>query len=78
MARIAILYFTVLLSMTLTTQAFASVLTWGNCSTSDPPGLQCTTLQVPLNWAAPSQGNITLAIARLKALDPSERIGNLF
>jgi pimeloyl-ACP methyl ester carboxylesterase len=78
MARIAIFYLNVLWFMTLATQAFASGLSWANRSTSDPPGLQCTTLKVPLNCAALSQGNVILAIARLKALDPSKRIGSLF
>jgi pimeloyl-ACP methyl ester carboxylesterase len=68
----------ILWSVTLKIEVLAAGLTWSNCSTSDPPGLQCTTLQVPLNWAAPSQGNITLAIARLQALDQRKRIGSLF
>lgn len=58
-------------------------LTWGNCSSpgiaaSDPPGLSCGTMQVPLNWDNPHQGNISLGIIRFKSAETSSRVGNLF
>lgn len=49
-------------------------ITWSNCTASDPPSLDCGSIQVPLDYENPKGDNITLAIARLKA---PNRKGNL-
>jgi pimeloyl-ACP methyl ester carboxylesterase len=54
----------------------APSITWSNCTAHDPPGLDCGSIQVPLDYSKPKDDNITLVIARLKA--PSKtRLGNL-
>lgn len=53
-------------------------LVWSNCSSTDPPGLSCGTMQVPLDWTNPEEGNISLGIKRYESADPARRIGNLF
>ena len=55
-------------------------LDWGSCA-SQGEGLeafQCTTAVVPLDYDRPKGRQITLALARLPASDPSRRIGSLF
>lgn len=66
-----------LLSLGLVNKAFASSLLWANCTSPNPPGLQCSQLEVPLNWTDPSAGNVTLGLIRLLATDPANRIGSL-
>jgi pimeloyl-ACP methyl ester carboxylesterase len=54
----------------------APSISWSNCTASDPPTLDCGSIQVPLDYNQPKGDSITLVIARLKA--PSKtRIGNL-
>lgn len=72
----SILY-TIVTLATLFTEASAR-LKWGNCSTSDPPRLQCAQLEVPLDWAEPNGAKITLGIARLKVADHQHKIGSIF
>lgn len=55
-------------------------ISWKQC---EPLGLgvtllQCATLEVPLDYDRPHEGNITLAIGRHSARDKSKRIGQLF
>ncbi|TID23570.1 hypothetical protein E2P81_ATG03135 [Venturia nashicola] len=58
------------------TSRSASSIAWSNCTASDSSNLDCGSIQVPLDHSKPNGGNITLAIARLKA--PTEtRTGNL-
>jgi pimeloyl-ACP methyl ester carboxylesterase len=55
-------------------------LDWGSCA-AEGEGLeafQCTTAVVPLDYDRPKGRQITLALARLPASDPSRRIGSLF
>jgi pimeloyl-ACP methyl ester carboxylesterase len=55
-------------------------LDWGSCA-AEGQGLeafQCTTAVVPLDYDHPKGRQITLALARLPASDPSRRIGSLF
>jgi len=52
----------------------ASNLSWQNCT---PAGYQCATLDVPLDYADASKGTIRLALTRLPATSPSQRIGSL-
>lgn len=60
----------------LASRSASSSITWSNCTASDPPSLDCGSIQVPLDHNEPNGANITLAIARLKA--PKEtRKGNL-
>jgi pimeloyl-ACP methyl ester carboxylesterase len=50
----------------------AGGLHWRRCGSG-----QCATLAVPLNYASPSAGTITLALFRLPATGPGRRIGSL-
>jgi pimeloyl-ACP methyl ester carboxylesterase len=59
---------------------YTGSIAWSPCPAGDPvpvPGAQCGTLEVPLDWAAPRSGTITLALSRLPALDTARRIGPL-
>jgi len=51
---------------------------WGACSHGIPAPFQCATAPVPLNYRHPNGQQISLALMRLPASDPSERIGSLF
>jgi pimeloyl-ACP methyl ester carboxylesterase len=42
-----------------------------------PPGLQCATLSVPLDYRQPEGEQIAIGLNRLAALDPKQRIGSL-
>src|SRR5215210_7022697 len=42
-----------------------------------PPGLECATLSVPLDYSRPEGEQITIGLNRLPALDPEQRIGSL-
>jgi pimeloyl-ACP methyl ester carboxylesterase len=48
-------------------------LTWTDCG----GGFQCTTVQVPLDYAHPGAGAIGIAINRKPATDPANRIGSV-
>jgi pimeloyl-ACP methyl ester carboxylesterase len=55
-------------------------LDWGSCA-AEGEGLeafQCASAVVPLDFDKPKGRQITLALARLPASDPSRRIGSLF
>ena len=55
-------------------------LDWGSCA-AEGEGLeafQCATAVVPLDYDKPKGRQITLALARLPASDPSRKIGSLF
>ncbi|QLQ39089.2 alpha/beta hydrolase [Micromonospora robiginosa] len=47
---------------------------WKECG----PGLDCATVEVPLEYADPDGEQITLAVTRHRATDPARRIGSLF
>ena len=51
---------------------------WGSCPATIPAQFQCATEPVPLNYQHPAGQQISLALIRLPASDPSERIGSLF
>jgi pimeloyl-ACP methyl ester carboxylesterase len=59
-----------------TSAASTPSLTWRSCPTG--AGLDCATLRVPLDHVRPAGPTITLALARLPARRPSQRIGVLF
>ena len=48
-----------------------------NCSSSEPPGLQCAELKVPLDWSKLNGPQITLGMNRLEARDSQHRVGSL-
>jgi pimeloyl-ACP methyl ester carboxylesterase len=55
-------------------------LDWGSCA-AEGEGLEafrCATAVVPLDYDKPKGGQITLALAKLPASDPSRKIGSLF
>lgn len=47
--------------------------TWTDCG----GGLQCTTVQVPVDWSQPDRDQLALALARHPATDPGEKTGSL-
>jgi pimeloyl-ACP methyl ester carboxylesterase len=52
-------------------------LHWGSCGEGFE-AFQCTTAVVPLDYDQPKGKQISLALARLPATDPSHKIGSLF
>lgn len=50
-------------------------LTWSPCS--DNPQHQCTTMQVPVDYAQPGGDRFTLALRKAPASDPAKRVGSL-
>ncbi|MEU4801688.1 alpha/beta fold hydrolase [Actinosynnema sp. NPDC023587] len=58
-----------------TTARAAPAPSWQACGGH---GAECTTVDVPLNWARPNGERISLAVSRLSAADPARRIGVLF
>ena len=57
--------------------SFATSATPEANPTDFPPGLQCATLSVPLDYSQPQGEQITIGLNRLPALDPQQRIGSL-
>ncbi|MER6996570.1 alpha/beta hydrolase [Streptomyces sp. NPDC000410] len=53
---------------------YSQRLTWKDCGV---PDFQCATLKAPLDYAKPDGPSINLAVARVKATGPGERIGSL-
>jgi len=51
---------------------------WSPCYRSTGFPFECTTVQVPLDHAAPRGAAISIAVVRLPATDPARRIGSLF
>lgn len=55
------------------------VITWTSCAVDvAAQGFECGYLDVPRDYAEPGSPTIRLAITRLPARDPSQRIGSLF
>ena len=54
--------------------AAAARIAWKGCG----KGLQCARVRVPLDWARPRLGTISLAVIRHRASGPGRRIGSLF
>ena len=52
-------------------------LDWGSCGEGFE-AFECATAVVPLDYDRPKGKQITLALARLPAADPSRKIGSLF
>jgi pimeloyl-ACP methyl ester carboxylesterase len=58
--------------------ALKPTVPWGACSHGIPAPFQCATEPVPLDYRHPNGQKIGLALLRLPASDPRERIGSLF
>ncbi|RGD56976.1 alpha/beta hydrolase [Kitasatospora xanthocidica] len=61
---------------------YGQQLAWGPCqkdpqNEEDVSALQCATLKVPLNYAAPEVGTLDVAVVRNPATKPDQRIGSL-
>ncbi|MEU4743659.1 alpha/beta fold hydrolase, partial [Actinosynnema sp. NPDC023658] len=56
--------------------AEAATIAWQPCP--DQPAAECGTVSVPLDWAAPRGPRVDLAVSRVRATDPSRRIGVVF
>ncbi|TDD59612.1 alpha/beta fold hydrolase [Kribbella antibiotica] len=69
---------------------YHQVVTWAACDPGTAPpgypqdvwekewaGLDCATVVVPINYSKPSDGNLSVAVSRLKAADPAKRQGVL-
>jgi pimeloyl-ACP methyl ester carboxylesterase len=70
---------TVLTSYEQALSTYLVTLKWGACpaSVASAP-FQCATAPAPLNYARPTGTRIQLALIRLRAAKPKERIGSLF
>ena len=55
----------------------AQKISWSKCYATMGP-FECGTLQVPLDYGEPQGATISLALVRLPAGDPANRIGSLF
>src|SRR5687767_10427965 len=59
-----------------TPRATPTALAWAPCG-DNAPGWECAVLPVPLDYADPTGPTIDLALTRLPAADPDQRIGAL-
>ncbi|WP_185949343.1 alpha/beta fold hydrolase [Microbispora sp. KK1-11] len=56
----------------------APTLAWRACPGGQGPAeMECTTIEVPVDWSAPGRTTIKLELARLPAADPSLRLGSV-
>ena len=55
----------------------ASAISWRPCADTDFAGMQCGSLQVPVDWSRPRAGSTTLAMVRRPADDQAHRQGTL-
>jgi pimeloyl-ACP methyl ester carboxylesterase len=56
-------------------------LTWAPCDTAEPDvaaGVQCASAAVPLDYDEPAGPQVQIALAKVPATDPAQRIGSLF
>ncbi|MCO1654958.1 alpha/beta fold hydrolase [Pseudonocardia humida] len=52
---------------------------WTRCPGPDvPDGMQCASIEVPVDWSRPTGRRIALPLARLPGTDPDRRIGVVF
>lgn len=53
-------------------------LSWHTCPGQDnPPGYQCSSVAVPVDWSQPAGRKINLTVARLPSTDPAHTIGSV-
>jgi pimeloyl-ACP methyl ester carboxylesterase len=58
--------------------ATTSTINWHDCPDADAEaGVDCATIEVPLDWAKPRGEKIHIGLARRKATDPAKRIGSI-
>ncbi len=51
---------------------------WTACAGDDTPaGMECATIEVPVDWSRPDGRKVTLGVARFPATDPAHRIGSV-
>lgn len=53
---------------------YAQKLNWRTCGV---PGFQCATMKAPLDYAAPAEGDVRLAVSRRKATGAGKSLGSL-
>ncbi|MGY1590727.1 alpha/beta hydrolase [Geodermatophilus sp. SYSU D00708] len=61
--------------------ALAAPLTWAACGLTPEAtaaGVECTTVPAPMDYDEPDGEQVQLAVARVPATDPAQRIGSLF
>lgn len=51
---------------------------WYDCSSIFTPGAECGTVELPLDYDHPRRGTTEVALLRIRATDPAQRIGSLF
>ena len=51
---------------------------WYDCSSIFTPGSECGTVELPLDYDEPRRGTTEVALLRIRATDPEQRIGSLF
>jgi hypothetical protein len=67
-----------LTSATPSASATPGTLSWGACPADvAKPGLECATLDVPLDYRDPGGRTIEIAVSRLASTDPEKRRGVL-
>ncbi|MEV8435818.1 alpha/beta hydrolase [Actinosynnema sp. NPDC051121] len=57
-------------------EAQAATIGWQPCP--DQPAAECGTVAVPLDWSDPRGPKVDLAVSRVRATDPTRRIGVVF
>ncbi|GAB2962728.1 alpha/beta hydrolase [Saccharothrix stipae] len=57
-------------------EAEAATIAWRPCP--EQPAAECGTVSVPVDWADPRGAKVDLAVSRVRATDPSRRIGVVF
>lgn len=53
---------------------YGQKLKWRECGV---PGFECSTMKAPLDYDAPDDGDVRLAVSRKKATGPGQRLGSL-
>jgi pimeloyl-ACP methyl ester carboxylesterase len=59
----------------------AAPLTWAGCGTTaeaTAAGVECATADLPMDYDEPEGARVQIAVARVPATDPANRIGSLF
>jgi len=57
------------------------LLAWAPCGTTaeaTAAGVECTTADLPMDYDEPAGARVQIAVARVRATDPANRIGSLF
>ncbi|AQZ68159.1 hypothetical protein BKM31_47830 [[Actinomadura] parvosata subsp. kistnae] len=66
-----------LTALTALTAPATAATTWGPCAAGSDPRQECATIEVPLDYAAPAKGSISLAVSRIRTARPQLRRGVL-